>query len=173
MGAPGAGAYSATKGALESKPLFSSYLAVRPSYSCAPADTLTPSTLLGMVDCLREEVSPFGIQCCLVTPGFYRTNIFTPTNMKTGPQLIADYDKLNTEYQAGLADLNMGDPRKATDRIVDMVRSKGKAAGKAIPARFPLGADAVAIIRDSCTKKLSLCDEWEDITSDTQFDAGK
>lgn len=132
-----------------------------------------PSTLLGMVDCLREEVSPFGIQCCLVTPGFYRTNIFTPTNMKTGPQLIADYDKLNTEYQAGFADLNMGDPRKATDRIVDMVRSERKAAGRAIPARFPLGADAVTIIRDDCTKKLSLCDEWEDFTSDTRFDAEK
>ncbi|KAF6241379.1 hypothetical protein HO173_000089 [Letharia columbiana] len=54
-GAVGAGAHSAAKGALES-----------------------------MVDCLREEISPFGIQCCLIVPGYYRTNIFAPTNIKIG-----------------------------------------------------------------------------------------
>lgn len=50
----------------------------------------------------------------------------------------------------------LGDPRKATDRVVDMVRSEGDAEGKRIPARFPLGADAVGIIRDSCSKNEGL-----------------
>ena len=127
-----------------------------------------------MVDCLREEISPFGIQCCLVTPGYYRTDIFAPTNVKFGPPSIPDYAEFNKLYQAGVGSLHHaqpGDPRKATDRIVDMVRSEGKAAGKTIPHRFPLGADAVEIIRGNCLKKMEICDEWEAFCSDTNLDA--
>lgn len=127
-----------------------------------------------MIDCLREEISPFGIQCCLVTPGFFRTTIFAPTNIKIGPSSIPDYVELNKAYQAGLTALHksqlQGDPKKATDRVVDMVRSEGKAAGKPIPARFPLGADAVEVIRENCSKKMKICDEWEAFTSDTRLD---
>ncbi len=63
-----------------------------------------------------------------------------------------------------------GDPRKATDRIVDMVRGEGGAAGKSIPARFPVGADAVEKIRGNCAKKMEVCDEWEAFCSDTKLD---
>ena len=63
-----------------------------------------------------------------------------------------------------------GDPRKATDRIVDMVRSEGKAAGKTMPPRFPVGADAVEKIRANCLKKMAICDEWEAFSSDTNLD---
>lgn len=126
--------------------------------------------LEGMVDCLREEISPFGIQCCLITPGYHRTNIFAPTNIKFGPPSIPDYAELNKLYQAGVNAMHLaqpGDPRKATDRIVDMVRSEGNAAGKSMPPRFPVGADAVEKIRANCQKKLEICDEWEAFSSDT------
>ena len=135
---------------------------------------LTLSHLLGMVDCLREEVSPFGIQCCLITPGYYRTDIFAPSNIKFGPPSIPDYADFNKLYQAGVGALHHAqpdDPRRATDRIVDMVRSEGKAAGKSIPLRFPVGADAVEKIRDNCSKKMQICDEWGSFCSDTNFDA--
>lgn len=128
---------------------------------------------LGMVDCLREEVSPFGIECCLLTPGYYRTEIFAPTNIKFGPPSISDYAEFNKLYQAGVNGMHhtqQGDPRKATDRIVDMARSEGKAAGKAIPARFPVGPDAIEKIRANCSKKMAICDEWEAFSSDTKLD---
>ena len=131
------------------------------------ANTLTPKA---MVDCLREEISPFGIQCCLITPGYYRTNIFAPTNIKFGPSTIPDYAEFNKLYQAGVNAMHRaqpGDPRKATDRIVDMVRSEGKAAGKSMPPRFPVGADAIEKIRGNCQKKMEICDEWEAFSSDT------
>ena len=66
-----------------------------------------------------------------------------------------------------------GDPKKATDRVVSMVRSEGKAAGNLIPARFPLNADSVEAIRGSCSKKLKICDEWEAFAGDTKLDAEK
>ena len=134
---------------------------------------LTLLNLLAMVDCLREEISPFGIQTCLLTPGHYRTEVFAPTNIKFGPPSIPDYAEFNKLYQAGVGALHHnqpGDPRKATDCIVDMVRAEGKAAGKTIPQRFPVGPDAVEIIRANCSKKLQICDEWEAVSSDTNLD---
>ncbi len=59
-----------------------------------------------------------------------------------------------------------GDPKKATDCIVDMVRSDGKT----IPPRFPVGKDAIEKIRANCAAKVAICDEWEGFCSDTQFD---
>lgn len=63
-----------------------------------------------------------------------------------------------------------GDPRKATDRIVGMVRSEGKAAGKTIPARLPVGVDAVEKVRGNCSKKLEICDGWEAFSNDKDLD---
>lgn len=127
-----------------------SFRAIHPHFhSYLDPGLLTQSILQGVVNCLREEISPFGIECCLITPGYYRTNIFAPTNIKFGQPSIPDYAELNKLYQAGVNALHSnqpGDPRKATDRIVDMVRSEGKAAGKTIPPRSPIGADAVEII---------------------------
>ena len=125
-----------------------------------------------MVDCLREEVSPFKIQCCLIIPDYYRTNIFAPTNIKFGPLRILDYTDFNKGYQGGVASLHNnqpGDPKKATDIIVDIVRAEGKAVGMTLPARLPVGADAFEKMREKSFKVLKQCDEWEEITSDTNL----
>ena len=149
-------------------------LASRPvCYFYLESSLLIQSMSQGMVDCLREEISPFGIQCCLIVPGYYRTNIFAPTSIKIGQLSIPDYAETNRLYKVGVSALHntqQGDPRKAADRIVDMVRSEGKTAGKTIPARFPVGADAVEKIRGKRSKKMEICDEWEAFSSDTNFD---
>ncbi len=105
-GAVGAGTYSATKGALEGMSLCRISLG---------SSLLTISILLGMVDCLREEISPFGIECCLITPGYYRTDIFAPTHIKFGPPSIPDYAEFNTLYKGGVQAMHhtqQGDPRR-------------------------------------------------------------
>lgn len=96
-----------------------------------------------------------------------------PSNIKFGHPSIPDYAEFNKLYQAGVSALHnpqQGDPRKATDRIMDMVRSEDKAEGKTIPARFPVGADAVEKIRGNWSKKIEICDEWEAFSSDTKLD---
>lgn len=144
-GAVGAATYSSSKGALEI-----------------------------VVDCLREEVSPFGIQCCLVTPGYYRTKIFAPGNIKFGVPSIPDYAEFNKGYQARVASLHEnqpGDPKKATDCIVDVVRGEGEAAGKTLPNRLPVGTDAFDIMRERCSEIIRICDEWEHVSTDTKFES--
>ena len=62
-----------------------------------------------------------------------------------------------------------GDPRKATDLIVDVVRSEGKATGKQIPFRLPIGPDGLATIRAKYTKLTQICDEWSYAVVDTNY----
>lgn len=62
-----------------------------------------------------------------------------------------------------------GDPRKAVERIVDVVRSEGMAARKELPVRLPLGGDALAVIRKKCEETLKICEDWEDLISGIDF----
>ena len=58
-----------------------------------------------------------------------------------------------------------GDPRKATDRIIDIVRSEGKST----PPRFPV-ANAVERIRGNYLKKIEIYDEWEAFSSNIELE---
>lgn len=62
-----------------------------------------------------------------------------------------------------------GDPRKAAERILDVVRDEGMAKGKPWPKRLPLGPDALIGIRGKCEETLDLCKEWEDVIISTNF----
>ena len=47
-----------------------------------------------------------------------------------------------------------GDPRKAAERVVDIVRKEGMAADKETPLRLPLGLDTLERIGNKCLKGL-------------------
>lgn len=143
-GAPGASAYSASKSLLE-----------------------------GLVLNLSLEIAPFGLRTCMVTPGFFRTSVMTPGNIQyRAPNPLPEYEEMNQLIKAGCnsADGSQpGDPTKAANLVVDAVKSQGQCAGKELPARLPVGPDAVKAIRDNSQEKLKICDEWEDLASATDF----
>jgi hypothetical protein len=62
-----------------------------------------------------------------------------------------------------------GDPRKAAQRIFEIVHGEGMAKGKKWPKRLPLGSDALAGIREKCKETLGLCEEWEDVIKSTNY----
>jgi hypothetical protein len=63
-----------------------------------------------------------------------------------------------------------GDPRKGAGRMIDVVNSEGRAAGRPMPKRLPLGKDSLKTIREKCKETLRLCDEWEEIIVSTSRD---
>ncbi|KAL2825766.1 hypothetical protein BDW59DRAFT_70036 [Aspergillus cavernicola] len=143
-GAPGASAYTASKGLLE-----------------------------GLVPSLTLEIQPFGLRTCLVAPGYFRTSVMTPGNiLYRAPNPLPEYAEMNQLVRAGCnaADGNQpGDPYKAATLIVDAVKGQGPCVGKELPARLPLGPDGVKAVRENSQAKLQICDEWEDIVSATNF----
>lgn len=123
---------------------------------------------------LAVEVAPWNIRTCTLIPGMFKTNVFTAGNILTAaPKKIEDYAALNKimEQNVGGIDGNQpGDPRKAADIVVDAVHGDGVAAGKALPARLPLGPDALAVVRENCKQKEAICAEWEGLVGATNFD---
>lgn len=143
-GAPGASAYAASKGLLE-----------------------------GLVPNLALEIEPFGLRTCMVTPGYFRTSVMAPGNIfYRAPNPLPEYEEMNKLIQAGCNAANgsqPGDPSKAADLVVEAVKCRGRCAGKELPARLPVGPDALKAIRDNSQAKLKICDEWEDIASATNL----
>ncbi|KAJ6024243.1 hypothetical protein N7540_005040 [Penicillium herquei] len=144
-GAPGANCYTGGKGLLE-----------------------------GIVPNLAVEVASFGIRTSILVFGHFRTELMSPENTKfRAPNLQPEYDELNRLIKAGLGAQNgtqPGNPTKACELVVEAVRGEGRCAGKELPLRLPVGADAFGFIRDNCAERLKLCDEWDGITSQTAFD---
>lgn len=124
-----------------------------------------------LVPTLAMEVAPWNIRTCTLIPGHFKTKVFS--NYKaTPPNSLPDYAEMNKAIEALVSSFDgnqPGDPRKATDIVVDAVHGDGVAAGKTLPERLPLGADGIKIVRDNCRAKEAACDEWEEIVSATDF----
>lgn len=108
----------------------------------------------------------------IINPGHFRTSILSPENVKYDFDATDAYTEMRTAVMAGSAALNgnqPGDPLKAVERIIDVVRGEGTAAGKDFPKRLPLGSDALAVIKKKCLETLRICDEWEAVITSTDL----
>ncbi|KAG1815602.1 uncharacterized protein BJ212DRAFT_1481373 [Suillus subaureus] len=107
-----------------------------------------------MSESLALELEPFNIRVLLVEPGSFRT------------EGILDYDeqravgRVNFSKTAGK---QPGDPDKAMEIVVDVVKGEGCAAGREWPLYLVLGKDAEADIRNKCAKVLKHLDDWNDV----------
>ncbi|KAL4877882.1 hypothetical protein BJY04DRAFT_209612 [Aspergillus karnatakaensis] len=136
---PGLGAYSASKAALR--------------YA---------------TEALSLEVSPFGIKTLLIEPGQFRTSLLSstkPGNTFHAPSSsIPEYDAVVQpvfEPFRAVAGKQRGDPVKAVNRIIDVVKGEGEAEGREWPGELVLGEDAVGAVRGKCEQTLKQLGEWE------------
>ena len=111
----------------------------------------------------------------IVAPGSFRTEGVHayPATINTR---IPAYEAARTAGMArfeGIAGKERGDPAKAMEILVDVVRGEGVAQGRPWPLYLPLGRDAEAAIRDKCAKICEVLDEWKDVIRSTDLDEDK
>lgn len=119
-----------------------------------------------------SELAPLNIKVLLVAPGAFRTEgIYGEPFDESNP--IPDYDEMRTKLKLRFKTIpgtEKGDPSKASEAIVDVVRGEGVAKGRPWPNYLILGQDAEADIRAKSEKILTLLDEWADVTRGVNFD---
>jgi NAD(P)-dependent dehydrogenase (short-subunit alcohol dehydrogenase family) len=126
-----------------------------------------------ITETMSAELTPLGVKVLLVAPGSFRTEgIYGGQFPKDN--LIPAYDNLreaSIKRFNSIAGTEKGDPDKAMDLVVDVVRGEGKAAGRPWPLYLLLGEDAAANARNRANKVISDIEGWEDLTGKAvQFD---
>ncbi|XXH01336.1 hypothetical protein Hte_007694 [Hypoxylon texense] len=132
----------------------------------------TKFALEGMVECLAKELAFMapGIKVLLVEPGYFGTHAFRNVNFTQRDKDTPEYTQFHDGAKAHIASTignEPGDPAKAVDRMIELVKGTGMAAGKTVPLRVPLGSDGWEIVRDECEETLKICKEWEDVARST------
>ena len=125
------------------------------------------------MECLQKEVAQVGIKAVIFEPGYYRTKIFSARNVKVSPPTHEDYNAIFAAMAAGVGALDgnqRGDSIKCVERMIDVVKLEGMAAGRPMPKRLPLGPDSTEIMRNRCLETLQLCDEWKDFICSTDLE---
>lgn len=105
--------------------------------------------------------------------GLFRTDMMHPKNIKWRGTHIEDYDVVRNlvhQYVEAINQHQPGDPKKAVEIILDVVKGEGVAAGKNIPDRLPLGTDVLAVMRKKAVANLTTCNEWEDVIRSTDYE---
>ncbi|CZR57759.1 related to ketoreductases [Phialocephala subalpina] len=131
------------------------------------------SALRGAVETLNLETKPLGIRNLLVEPGFFRTELLNDNNVTYVDTKFEDYKPVTEPLFTTFKKYHQqqpGDPAKGVQRIIDTVLGENDAAGKEFPVSLALGSDAVEQIRKKCEETLKLLDEWEAVSSNTNYD---
>ncbi|KAG6856147.1 hypothetical protein H0H87_007052 [Tephrocybe sp. NHM501043] len=126
-----------------------------------------------LTETLATEVAPFNIRVLLIAPGSFRTEgiygqLYNLSNR------IAVNDPIREASMSkfkSIAGTEKGDPDKAMEAVVDIVRGEGVAAGRPWPGLLVLGEDAERDVRDKCNKVLKALDDWKDVTCGVNFDS--
>lgn len=121
---------------------------------------------------LSVELAQFNIRVLLVVPGTFRTEgIYGQAYHTTN--CIAANDALRELSISRFRDVpgtEKGDPDKAMEVVVDVVRGEGVAKGRPWPGYLVLGEDAERDVRAKCHKVLRVLDEWQDVARSVHFD---
>ncbi|PYI00892.1 short-chain oxidoreductase [Aspergillus sclerotiicarbonarius CBS 121057] len=125
----------------------------------------------GVVPHLALEVAPFNVRVSILTYGHFRTEVMEPGHiLYRAPNPLPEYVDMNKQVQDGVSAWTgnqPGDPRKASELVVEAVRGEGRCQGKELPLRLPIGSDTFGIVRQSCEEKMQTLKDWEGIGSAT------
>ncbi|KAF4566403.1 short-chain dehydrogenases/reductases (SDR) family protein [Pleurotus pulmonarius] len=121
-----------------------------------------------ITETLSVELAQFGIRVLLVEPGGFLTEgAYGYPPFQDSAKMIPDYDNMRTQAASGFATIRQGirgDPDKAMNALVDVVRGEGVAQGREWPGYLILGEDVEADIKRKMKKIESILDTWSEVT---------
>jgi len=130
------------------------------------------SALHALTETFALELAGSNIRVLLVAPGSFRTEGIYGQEYNTDTP-IAAYDTLRNfsiSRFKSIAGTEKGDPEKAMEFLVDVIRGEGVAKDRPWPQYLILGEDAERDVREKCRKVINALDDWKDVSSKLSFD---
>lgn len=120
----------------------------------SPAYISSKFALEGLSECLRYELSPFGVNTIIIEPGVIKTNFFDSMKMPKNAKPDSPYKDITNKVVAGVKMMaEMGTPPKeVADVIIKALKEKNP-----LP-RYPVGNDASMFLE---AKKMKTDIEFE------------
>lgn len=120
----------------------------------SPAYISSKFALEGLSECLRYELSPFGVNTIIIEPGVIKTNFFGSMKMPKNAKPDSPYKDITNKVVAGVKMMaEMGTPPKEVAEVII------KALNEKDPLpRYPVGNDALMFLE---AKKMKTDIEFE------------
>lgn len=131
-------------------------------YEYCSAYSASKFGLEGWMECLAPEVAPFGINTTIVEPGFFRTELLTPTSTIWAENKIEDYAAKNAELRPFWISMNGkqgGDPAKLAQALIKIANEKEP------PKRWLAGADAIDTAEQKVIEFQKQINAYRDLSS--------
>jgi len=125
--------------------------------------------LRGLSQVLHAEISPLGLRSVIVEPGHFRTNLHVVAT-SSYEKRIGDYTPTTETYfqtYKSMVGKQPGDPNRAVEVILDLVRGEGVAQGREVPTTLPLGSDALEMVGNVCKATIGTLEEWKNVINST------
>ena len=124
----------------------------------------TKFALEGFSEGLALEVKPFGIGVTVVEPGFFRTDFLDASSVRFSEASLsdyADYAKAMQEAYSGQNHVQVGDPAKLGEALVQVSREETP------PMRLAMGSDAVGFLGGAYDARQTELSKWEALSRST------
>jgi len=118
------------------------------------------------------ELAQFNVRVMIVCPGGFRTEKIHLAPLTIDHRIPA-YDAYRDEEFEKFHDRwrnATGDPVKAVELVVDVVKGEGKAQGRDLPLYLLLGSPTYDAARTHCNTLLKSMEVWEDIAKDLDLE---
>jgi len=106
----------------------------------------------GFSEAFAQEFASFGIQTTIVEPAVFATEFLGHSLDQTEKK--EEYAPLYAAYEKGISSLKIGEPAKAVETIISVIKS-----GQA-PLRLAVGSQAAYTIREAYTKRIDEINTW-------------
>ncbi|KAJ7078071.1 hypothetical protein C8R44DRAFT_910609 [Mycena epipterygia] len=126
-----------------------------------------------LAETLSAELAQFNIRVLLVEPSAFRTKMVRTAENYNLANPIAAYDgarRTNLDWYVARDGAQAGDPDKAMEAVVDVVRGEGAAQGKPWPGYLLLGKEADRDVRAKCKIMTEHLDEWREVVRGVDFE---
>ncbi|UPK72438.1 oxidoreductase [Chitinophaga filiformis] len=120
----------------------------------------------GITEGLALEVKPLGIHVTTAAPGYFRTKFASTESYQAAGNIIDAYKDTVGHVREFISQIDgnqPGDPIRLAQVILKLAASENP------PIHLPLGSDAVAAFRTKAVQAGKEVDEWESISSSTDY----